>query len=88
MTCILFVYRDKNKYDLYLIPAAQTRDKNCINAEQMRDLCTKLEREFDYVLIDCPAGIEQGFKNAIAAAGEAILVTTPEVSAIGRRRWH
>lgn len=74
--------RDKNEQDLFLIPAAQTRDKNCINAEQLRDLCTKLEREFAYVLIDCPAGIEQGFKNAIAAAKEAILVTTPEVSAI------
>ena len=74
--------RDKNKYDLFLIPAAQTRDKNCINSKQLKDLCQKLQREFDYVLIDCPAGIEQGFKNAIAAAEEAILVTTPEVSAI------
>jgi septum site-determining protein MinD len=74
--------RDKHKYDLHLIPAAQTRDKNCINPEQLRELCQKLEREFNYVLIDCPAGIEQGFKNAIAAAREAVLVTTPEVSAI------
>ena len=74
--------RDKNKLELFLIPAAQTRDKNCINPEQMQEMCAKLEREFDYVLIDCPAGIEQGFKNAIAAAQEAILVTTPEVSAI------
>ncbi len=74
--------RDKHKYDLYLIPAAQTRDKNCIEAAQLKDLCENLEREFDYVLIDCPAGIEQGFKNAIAPAQEAIIVTTPEVSAI------
>jgi septum site-determining protein MinD len=74
--------RDKHNYELYLIPAAQTRDKNCIDPHQLRDLCQKLEREFDYVLIDCPAGIEQGFRNAIGAASEAIIVTTPEVSAI------
>ena len=73
---------DKNKYDLYLIPAAQTRDKNCIQGEQLTELCRALEQEFDYILIDCPAGIEQGFKNAIAPAHEAIIVTTPEVSAI------
>ncbi len=74
--------RDKHKFDLCLIPAAQTRDKNCIEPEQLRELCVNLEQEFDYIIIDCPAGIEQGFKNAIAAAQEAILVTTPEVSAI------
>lgn len=74
--------RDKHLQELYLIPAAQTRDKNCINPEQLTGLCRELEQEFDYVLIDCPAGIEQGFKNAIAPAREAILVTTPEVSAI------
>lgn len=74
--------RDKHKYELYLIPAPQTRDKDCIEPEQLRELCAKLEQEFDYVLVDCPAGIEQGFKNAVAAATEAILVTTPEVSSI------
>ena len=74
--------RDKHNYDLFLIPAAQTRDKDCIDAEQLRGLCQKLEQEFNYILIDCPAGIEQGFKNAIGAATEAIIVTTPEVSAI------
>ena len=74
--------RDKHDYELYLIPAAQTRDKNSIEPEQLRDLCAELEKEFDYVLIDCPAGIEQGFKNATAAAKEAIIVTTPEVAAI------
>lgn len=74
--------RDKHKYDLYLIPAAQTREKNCIKPDQLIELCRKLEREFNYVIIDCPAGIEQGFKNAISAAREAIVVTTPEVSAI------
>lgn len=74
--------RDKNDSNLYLIPAAQTRDKNCIDREQLKTLCGRLEGEFDYVLIDCPAGIEQGFRNAIGAAHEAIIVTTPEVSAI------
>lgn len=74
--------KDKHNYELYLIPAAQTRDKNCIDPIQLKELCQKLVREFDYVLIDCPAGIEQGFKNAIGAAEEAIIVTTPEVSAI------
>ena len=73
---------DKHDYELFLIPAAQTRDKNAIEPEQLRELCAELEKDFDYVLIDCPAGIEQGFKNATAAAQEAIIVTTPEVSAI------
>ena len=74
--------RDKHQYELYLIPAAQTRDKTAIDPEQLRSLCVKLEQDYDYVLLDCPAGIEQGFKNAIGAAQEAIIVTTPEVSAI------
>ena len=74
--------RDKHNYELYLIPAAQSREKNCIEPEQLAELCRELESEFDYVIIDCPAGIEQGFKNAISAAKEAIIVTTPEVSAI------
>lgn len=74
--------RDKHAFELYLIPAAQTRDKNSVQPEQLREMCAELEEEFAYVLIDCPAGIEQGFKNATAAATEAIIVTTPEVSAI------
>ena len=74
--------RDKRYETLYLLPAAQTRDKNAVNPEQMRQLCHDLAQEFDYVLIDCPAGIEQGFKNAIAGADKAIIVTTPEVSAV------
>ncbi|MDU2066036.1 MAG: septum site-determining protein MinD [Sporomusaceae bacterium] len=74
--------RDKRYENLYLLPAAQTRDKNAVNPEQMKALCAELTEEFDYVLIDCPAGIEQGFKNAIAGADRAIIVTTPEVSAV------
>ena len=65
-----------------MLPAAQTRDKSAVNPEQMIKLCDELREEFDYILVDCPAGIEQGFKNAIAGADLAIVVTTPEVSAV------
>jgi septum site-determining protein MinD len=67
---------------LYLLPAAQTRDKNAVSPDQMKDLIDQLKKDFDYVLIDCPAGIEQGFKNSIAGADKAVIVTTPEISAI------
>ena len=79
--------RDKNAKDLHLIPAAQTRDKSAIQPEQLRELCEELKKEADYVLIDCPAGIEQGFRNAVAAADAALVVTTPEVSAIRDADW-
>ena len=74
--------KDKRFDGLYLIPAGQTRDKDAINPEQMKELCDELKEEFDYVIVDCPAGIENGFKNAIAGADSAIVVTTPEVSAV------
>ena len=74
--------RDKRVEGLFLLPAAQTRDKNAVTPQQMRELTTKLKAHYDYVLVDCPAGIEQGFKNAVAGADRAIVVTTPEVSAI------
>lgn len=74
--------RDKRFDQLFLMPAAQTKDKTAVNPEQMKELCERLREEFDYILIDCPAGIEQGFKNAIAGADKAIIVTTPEVSAV------
>ncbi len=74
--------KDKRYEGLYLLPAAQTRDKNAINTEQMQTLSSELKEKFDYVLIDCPAGIEQGFKNAIAGADRAVVVTTPEISAV------
>ncbi len=74
--------KDKRFQELFLLPAAQTRDKSAVNEEQMRELTSKLKEEFDYILIDCPAGIEQGFKNAIAGANRAIVVTTAEISAI------
>ncbi len=74
--------KDKRYPNLYLLPTAQTRDKTAVNPEQMKKLIDELRAEFDYILLDCPAGIEQGFKNAIAAADRALIVTTPEVSAI------
>ncbi len=74
--------RDKRYQNLFLLPAAQTKDKNAVNPEQMKKLTSELANEYDYVIVDCPAGIEQGFKNAIAGASRAIVVTTPEVSAV------
>lgn len=74
--------KDKRYDGLFLVPAAQTRDKMAVTPEQMKQLVSELEQEFDYILIDCPAGIEQGFKNAIAGAKSAIVVTVPEVSAV------
>ncbi len=74
--------RDKRYPDLFLLPSAQTRDKSSVTPGQMIKLVENLREEFDYILLDCPAGIEQGFKNAIAGADRALIVTTPEVSAI------
>ncbi|NJD04427.1 MAG: septum site-determining protein MinD [Ruminiclostridium sp.] len=74
--------KDKRYDGLYLLPAAQTRDKTAVSPQQMMKLCDELREEFDYIVIDCPAGIEQGFKNAIAGADSAVVVTTPEVSAV------
>ena len=74
--------RDKRYPGLYLLPSAQTRDKTAVNEHQMLKLIEHLRPGFDYILLDCPAGIEQGFKNAVAGADRAIIVTTPEVSAI------
>lgn len=74
--------KDKRYDGLYLLPAAQTRDKTAVSPQQMMKLCDELREEFDYIVIDCPAGIEQGFKNAIAGADRAVVVTTPEVSAV------
>lgn len=74
--------KDKRYPNLYLLPSAQTRDKTSVSPEQMKALTDELREEFDYIILDCPAGIEQGFKNAIAGADRALVVTTPEVSAI------
>ncbi len=74
--------RDKRIDNLYMIPTAQSRTKDAVTSEQMLDICSQLRSEFDFVLIDSPAGIEAGFRNAAAGADEALVVTTPEVSAV------
>ena len=74
--------KDKRYPNLCLLPSAQTRDKSSVTPEQMVKLIDELREDFDYILLDCPAGIEQGFKNAIAAADRALIVTTPEVSPV------
>ena len=74
--------RDKRFENLFLIPAAQTRDKNSVTPAEMIDLCESIRPEMDFILIDSPAGIEGGFKNAIAPADEAIVITNPDVSAV------
>jgi septum site-determining protein MinD len=74
--------KDKRLPELYLLPAAQTRDKNAVNSIQMEQLCHQLRQEFDFVLIDSPAGIEQGFRNAIVGADEIIIVANPEMASV------
>ena len=74
--------KDKRYENLYLLPSAQTKDKSAVSPEQMKKLTEELAEEYDYILLDCPAGIEQGFKNAIAGASRAIVVATPEVASI------
>jgi septum site-determining protein MinD len=75
--------KDKRFNDLlYLLPAAQTTDKSAVTPEQMKKLVDELKQDYDYILIDCPAGIEQGYKNAVAGAERAIVVTTPEKSSV------
>ncbi|TLS39245.1 septum site-determining protein MinD [Pseudalkalibacillus caeni] len=74
--------KDKRFECLFLLPAAQTKDKSAVQPDQMKKIITELKQDYDYVLIDCPAGIEQGFKNAVAGADKSIVVTTPETSSV------
>jgi septum site-determining protein MinD len=74
--------RDKRLPELYLIPAAQTRDKNALSPSDMVRLCDELRSECEWILVDSPAGIERGFRNAIAPADKVLVVTNPEVSAV------
>jgi septum site-determining protein MinD len=74
--------RDKRLEELFLIPAAQTRDKSALSPSDMQRVCDGLRKEHDYILVDSPAGIERGFHNAIAPADEVVVVTNPEVSAV------
>ena len=74
--------KHKSLPELYLIPAAQSRDKTAISPADMVQLANKLRQDFDFILIDSPAGIERGFRNAVAPADEVLIVTNPEVSAV------
>lgn len=74
--------RDKHYPEMYLIPAAQTRDKNAVSPSDMVRICKELRVDSDFIIIDSPAGIERGFRNAIAAADKVLVVTNPEVSAV------
>lgn len=74
--------KHKRFTDLHLIPAAQTRDKMAVSPTDMIELADKLREDFDYILIDSPAGIERGFRNALAPASEVLIVTNPEISAV------
>ena len=76
------IIRDRQFTGLYLIPASQTRDKSAVKPAQMLKLLQELREDYDYILLDCPAGIEQGFQTAVAGADRALVVTTPEISAI------
>jgi septum site-determining protein MinD len=74
--------RDKRAPELYLLPTAQTRDKSAVNPEQMVMLCDELRKDFDYIIIDSPAGIEQGFHTCLAPSNKVLIVTNPEVSSV------
>ncbi|MYL33317.1 septum site-determining protein MinD [Pontibacillus yanchengensis] len=74
--------KDKRFEALSLLPAAQTSDKSDLTPEGMVKIVQELKQDFDYIIIDCPAGIEQGYKNAVAGADKAIVVTTPEKSSV------
>ncbi len=74
--------KHKRYPELYLIPAAQTRDKTAVSPAQMIEVVRELKPDFDFILIDSPAGIERGFRNAVAGADEVLIVTNPEVSAV------
>ncbi|MBC1456621.1 septum site-determining protein MinD [Listeria sp. FSL L7-1582] len=77
------VIKDKRFEDLlFLLPAAQTTDKSAVTGQQMKELIAQMKPDYDFILIDCPAGIEQGYKNAVAGADRALVVTTPEISAV------
>lgn len=76
------VIKHKHVPGLYLLPAAQKYEKTVVNEKQITHLCNDLKKEYDFVLLDCPAGIEHGYRNAIAPADKILLVTTPEMSAL------
>ncbi len=83
-TCTLkqALVKDKKMPNLCLLPAAQTRDKTAVNSDQIKALVEEIKTVFDFVLVDCPAGIESGFQNSIAGADQAVVVVTPEMSSV------
>lgn len=76
------IIKDKRNDNLYILAASQTKEKEAVGAEQMKKLCAELRDTYDYIIIDCPAGIEHGFETAIAAADTAVVVVTPEISSV------
>jgi len=74
--------RDKRLSELFLLPAAQTRDKSAVQPGDMVRVCESLREQHDFILIDSPAGIEQGFRYAVAPADEILIVTNPEIAAV------
>jgi septum site-determining protein MinD len=74
------VVKDKTFEDLYLLPTAHTRNNISIDPEQIKKLCIELKETYEFVLIDCPSGIDKGFENAITCAEEAIIVSTPDIA--------
>ncbi|MGH2542452.1 MAG: septum site-determining protein MinD [Ardenticatenaceae bacterium] len=74
--------RDKRYPELHLLPAAQSRDKSAVTPTQMSQICDALRSHYEFILVDSPAGIEQGFHNALSGADRVIVVTTPEMSAV------
>jgi len=74
--------KDRRIDNLYLIPASQSDNKNTMNPDEVSAFISEIKNDYDCILIDCPAGIEQGFENAVAAADDAVVVCMPEVSSI------
>ena len=74
--------RDKRLPELFLIPAAQTRDKTAVSPNDMIRLCDELRPDHHFILIDSPAGIERGFRNSIAPSDVVVVITNPEISAV------
>jgi septum site-determining protein MinD len=74
--------KDRRIDNLFLIPASQSDNKDVLKPAEMENFCNRMRKEFDFILMDCPAGIERGFENAVAGADEAVVVCTPEVSSI------
>jgi septum site-determining protein MinD len=74
--------KDRRFEELFLLPTAQTKDKSAVTPKDMQNICSQLREHFDYVIVDSPAGIEQGFQSAVAGVEKAIVVTVPEVAAV------